>query len=297
MKALSIRILLALVQIYRKIPLLGGKGIWRLKSWLRRNDFAGEQVIIKRRGMKWVINSFNNDAAISLAFDEKYDFNVEKAIMKFVKVGSVAMDIGSNIGIFSIILSQKVGKNGWVLSYEPSIYHAETLKANIAINAINNIKVFEFALGKTEGKVVHYTTESSGSIVSDYSEIGMKLIDKREVDIHTLDKHLTTINLETPVSFIKIDVDGNELGVLQGAKATILRDRPVIVFELAKPALKVSDQSSLEILRYLEELDYYFLDASDKPAAIEHIHNSFEKGDKSVIDIIALPVALEKTQQ
>lgn len=289
MKMLLVKTLLFVGQLYSWLPFIRSKGIWRVRRILRKIGSLSRYLVVRRRGLKWAIINFKNDAEMSLALNDEYDRQVEVAISKFVKKGDVVIDIGANIGIFSLMLSQKTGKTGKVLSYEPSTFHSKTLAKNISINRIENILVFNVALGNKEGSAIHYTTESSGSLVSDYSEMGMKLVDQQQVEVVRLDTHLRSIDIRDPIRFIKIDVDGNEKAILEGAKNTIATNKPVIVFELAKPALEAVNQSALEILNILEAMRYIFLDNNSKICNSAQINSAFLTGDRTVVDVLAIP--------
>lgn len=146
---------------------------------------------------------------------------------------NVFVDVGSNVGIFSIIGSQ-VFKN--VHSFEPVKENFLNLKNNIKINNIKNIKAYNCALGsKCEyGKVVLNKYNSGGSKVRKNKKIG-----KNSIKIFNLDK----LKIKN-VSLIKIDVEGSEFDVLKGSKNTIRYFSPTLFIEVSSKLENIKKISS-----------------------------------------------------
>ena len=146
---------------------------------------------------------------------------------------NVFVDVGSNVGIFSLIGSQ-VFKN--VHSFEPMKQNFLNLQNNIKINNIKNIKTYNCALGsKSEyGQIVLNKYNSGGSKVK-------KITKKNEnsIKIFNLDK----LKIKN-VSLIKIDVEGSELDVLKGSKNTIKFFSPTIFVEVSSKLTNIKNISS-----------------------------------------------------
>jgi FkbM family methyltransferase len=146
---------------------------------------------------------------------------------------NVFVDVGSNVGIFSIIGSQ-VFKN--VHSFEPVKENYLNLQNNIKINNTKNIKAYNCALGsKSEyGQIVLNKFNSGGSKVKKN-----KKIDENSIKIINLDK----LNIKN-VSLIKIDVEGSELDVLKGSKNTIRFFSPTLFVEVSSKLTNIKKISS-----------------------------------------------------
>ncbi len=150
-------------------------------------------------------------------------------IKKFSREGSVVVDIGAHIGTHVISMSNCVGAQGSVWAFEPQRKIYRELVMNLALNKLNNVKTKRCALGNetktiamcpasqplssNEGST-HVCTESTG-------------IEQDVAEMRTLD----SFNL-TNVSFMKIDAEGSEDQVLEGARETIMRNRPVMIIEI-----------------------------------------------------------------
>ena len=205
-----------------------------------------------------------------------------KFISQFVKPGDFCIDIGACFGWHTLHMAQCVGEKGLVYAFEPLKENLELLKENISNNNFENITVHEVALGNKNIYTCMYSSKvcnskNSGdafvstsfgknfeSDLKDESFIykcGDKLrIDKDPVECKTLD----SIDLQRPIKFIKLDVQGFERMVIEGSENLIQKDRPVIAVELEDPCMVHYGYSSKELIQYIQSLDYYiyFLDFS-----------------------------------
>ncbi|MFM9909930.1 MAG: FkbM family methyltransferase, partial [Chitinophagaceae bacterium] len=148
-------------------------------------------------------------------------FNFLSPVLKEFSTG-IALDIGANIGNHSLYFSKIFSK---VLAYEPNPRTYRLLKFNT--DFLSNINTFDYGLGEKKGKfkMVENTTNMGNShIASNHTseENGIEVI------VETLDGVLANV---ARVDFVKIDVEGFEEGVLNGAIKTINAHQPLIVFE------------------------------------------------------------------
>jgi FkbM family methyltransferase len=147
-----------------------------------------------------------------------------EAYRRAITPGTIAVDVGANIGAHSLVLSRCVGKNGQVYSYEPSRTLSERFNQNMALNRIENLTLRNVGLGVTNSTMRFQPRQNEFSI-------GLGKLDANgpiEVDVVALDSDL---QVSGRISLIKIDVEGNELDVVRGAKTILARHRPVLVIE------------------------------------------------------------------
>ncbi len=169
---------------------------------------------------------FPHDTFIGGAL-ERYGEYVEREtelLLSFVNEGGIVVEVGANIGCDTIPLASKVTSTGRVFAFEPQRVIYQMLCGNLAINGIWNVIAERVALGRGPG-ILHVPPV-------DYSKTGnfggVPLSDRGEepVRVAALDAYkLGRCDL------IKIDVEGMELEVLQGAVETIARTRPTIYCE------------------------------------------------------------------
>jgi len=163
----------------------------------------------------------------------------ELAMLKeYIPAGSTTIDIGANVGDFSRRLSELSG-GGLVLAFEPQSLPRSVMTMAGFFRRQSQIMVLPLALGDHEGMVMlKVPIKKSRNIgvglahIGDESDFSTRFDVKKElVSLTTLDSVLEHFDVG-PISFIKIDVEGGELGVLRGADKTIAKHRPVILCEV-----------------------------------------------------------------
>lgn len=166
---------------------------------------------------------------------------------RFVREGDTVVEVGGHIGYVTLHLRRLVGESGRVVVFEPGINNLPYLRTNVA--PFSNIELVEMACGDREDTVSFWIEGLSGqnnSLNKEYRNFAenrssaYSTEEMREVKVAmtTLDGYLAQHGLEP--SLMKIDVEGAEKLVLEGA-ARVLRDiRPVIIIEVTENAAAVS---------------------------------------------------------
>ena len=147
------------------------------------------------------------------------------------------VDAGAHIGFYSVYMSQLYQK---VFAFEPSPFQRGYLERNKVTNDLKNLTVFSSALGETRSTAKLYVMGRSGgsnTLCNEVAKVGdpMSVID---VEVLSLDSLRSLIS---PVSIIKIDVEGLEMELLRGAKETIVKDRPIIACEVWQNEPRLTD--------------------------------------------------------
>ena len=179
-------------------------------------------------------------------------------VRRTIKPGQNVIDIGANIGVFTITMCSLVGPTGKVYAFEPHEPEAKLLAKSIVENSFTDRVVLErMAVSHEAGKgnlvSAVKTINAGGAYLSNNVEQIPAGHETNEIELITLD----TYNLKRPVSFIKIDVEGAEPLALRGAKHLLQEDRPVILSELHPAQLqKVSGCTPAEFIGTLEQLGY-----------------------------------------
>jgi FkbM family methyltransferase len=159
-------------------------------------------------------------------------------------LSEVVVDVGANIGVHTVWLSRKVGPSGVVLAVEPERTNFTILNLNKRINNLSNVIPIMLALGADSGEAQLLLPRPS--VMGQVTTIPSSTLSKPSVvtvDCETLDDVILAFGV-SQVSVIKIDVEGAELGVIQGAEQTIMKFRPRLVIE----AHGLVNLSSLELL-------------------------------------------------
>ncbi len=187
-----------------------------------------------------------NDIYIGRSLEKYGEFSEGEANLfrQVVKPGQVVVEVGANIGAHTVLLAMLTGPEGRVHAFEPQRLVFQVLAGNIAINNLNNVFCYQKAVGKASGSVLVPVLDCERE--NNWGGLGLGDWKQGEpVELITLDQ----LNLYA-CHFLKIDVEGMELEVLQGATGLIERCRPVIYAENDRK------EKSGELIRFLDSLGY-----------------------------------------
>jgi FkbM family methyltransferase len=147
--------------------------------------------------------------------------------------GNIVIDVGAHIGLYTIVASKYVGSSGKVISIEPDPGNFEVLVGNIKLNELTNVKAFNYAAYSQNSKMKLYLPEKEAgytiynTLIPDRAYRAAKYLN---VNARTLDETITLSSVKvTDIKWIKIDVEGAELEVLQGAPNILLHSRNIFV--------------------------------------------------------------------
>jgi len=174
----------------------------------------------------------------------EYQQPVRLRSLQHVKNKRTALDIGANVGLWSRDLVKHFEQ---VIAFEPVAMFRECLERNVTAS---NIVIESVALGDTEGQVNMIITEGN---------TGHTHVDPNSVNGDTKIIRLDSLNLQN-VDYIKIDCEGFEYRVLQGAKETIKRCRPVVVIEQKPHEMYSKDYGQFAAIGLLEDWGMVRLD-------------------------------------
>jgi FkbM family methyltransferase len=199
------------IDIYRKIDFKGKLFISEFISISHKNG------IYLCGDLKYNID-FTDDIQkmVYLGTYERYEL---KFLKKYVKNTWICLDIGANIGFYTLNLSKLVGEDGQVYAIEPSPSNYEKLEENIALNQLDNCITSNIALSSESGE---FTFSVSPNQNSGWGRLGEWKSAQYEilVNVSTLDKFVE-LNKILTIDFLKIDIEGHELEFFQGAKDTL----------------------------------------------------------------------------
>lgn len=188
----------------------------------------------------------------SIIDEKKYEYHVTKSIINFLKPNMTFVDIGANIGYFSLLAAKITGTSGKVFSFEPSQFNCRLLYKNATLNNFDNIEIFPVAVADKK-QLVFYNENMGNGMISfgDTAQLNNATTLLRTV---TLDNILAEVN---KIDAIKLDIEGAEYLALRGAENLLKKHRPIIFSEVSPEALKnVSQVTTLEYLNFLINLQY-----------------------------------------
>ncbi len=169
--------------------------------------------------------------------------------------GKVFLDVGANIGIYTLVASKLVGEAGRVVAFEPSIQSFPGLQRNVTLNGLTNVIAFRTALGEKTGRarLFHAPDPVANSVRGDPAWGG----ESEEITVETLDRVTEQASIQH-VDVIKIDAEGAEELVLRGARRVLTVMRPVVIFEINPEACTRFGLSPNGARDLLQNLGYEF---------------------------------------
>lgn len=189
-------------------------------------------------------------------------------IKSYVQRNSIVIDVGANMGRFTLAFAF-AASDGQVICYEPDPRNFEKLRSNIALNDFRHVKGFNKALGdKSCVRELFKVNQHNAGMNRFISADTQNEIESVETQVSRLDDEVKTLGL-THIDIIKIDVEGFEYKVLQGAEESIKKYRPVLFLELVDENLKDHGDTSGDVIKWLKERNYSIFRASNMKSVDE----------------------------
>jgi FkbM family methyltransferase len=187
-------------------------------------------------------------------------------LRKEIKEGYIVLDIGANIGYYTLIAAKLVGKNGRVFAFEPDPTNFALLKRNVEVNGYRNVELVRKAVSNKTGKIKLYLGESDTADHRIYdSHDGRKSI---EIEAIRLDDYF--IDYLGKINFIKMDTQGSESGVIQGGVKLLKKNRNVkVVTEFWPIGLKRFGVNPEEYLKLLMQNGFKIYELNESKRKIE----------------------------
>jgi FkbM family methyltransferase len=156
---------------------------------------------------------------------------VQWAVRDHLHDGDVFLDVGANIGFFSMVAARIVGPTGHVYAFEPVPANARCIDGNARANRFENIDVLCVAVGALDGDAPLLLCEHPGGATLALSDEPFDATTTIDVHVVTLDRLVAEGTIRRP-TFVKIDVEGFEREVLDGMAAILRHHRPSLLVEL-----------------------------------------------------------------
>jgi FkbM family methyltransferase len=169
-------------------------------------------------------------------------------IERFVSPGMHVVDVGANIGLYTFYFSQRVGAAGKVTALEPAPELRQALAKSLEKNRINNVEILPYAAGATESSMLL----SLDPLNSGNNWVTPDEPKNRQVKISVPLRRLDALELRPAPDFVKIDVQGWEVQVLQGMSGWIERNiKPPLFCEVSEAALQAAHASTEALAKTL----------------------------------------------
>lgn len=183
----------------------------------------------------------------------EYEPGDSSVIESFIRDAKVFVDIGANIGWYSIGCSL-VNPSAEIFCFEPVPDTFKQLKKNIELNGADNVNAFDFGLSNEDEIVDFFVYPEGGGNASARDLSRREGVSTVSVQLRTLDS--CGLFDRKKIDFIKLDIEGGELLALMGAQRILARDKPVIFCEILRKWSKEFGYNPNDILCLLRDIGY-----------------------------------------
>lgn len=230
-----------------------------MKSWSKLIwNKALVNVLMRIQGVQFPARQWGGDEGV---YQWRLNFLTKKLekesvvwCMKLICPGMVVVDIGAHIGYYSRLFSRLVGKSGCVFSFEPCSENYPVLSKNLSHHRYRNVAIFKKAVGakNTQATLFISPGHSNHSLNAGFTES----VGQEQVEITPLDLILEQQGI-SQVDFIKVDVEGFEIEVLNGMRGIIAKSPNLhMLVEYNARALRAGCVAPIDLLTLIESLGF-----------------------------------------
>jgi FkbM family methyltransferase len=209
-----------------------------------------------------------------------YEEEVIAFLKRAMRPDSVVFDIGANIGMFALAVA-RIAPNASIHCFEPSPIPRRCLQLSIELNDLSSrVWVNPSAVGADEGEkyfCLHAKGESAFDGLHDTGRADA--VQTIRVPVTTIDAYVTKAGLAR-LDLMKIDTEGAEIFVLQGARQTLHAFRPVIIFEANRLNFESYKIHPQELERLLHVAGYHIVTISGKSVKYNSLQAAMENGEE-----------------
>ncbi len=197
----------------------------------------------------------------NIYFLNAYEEKEINFIEDFLKEGDCFIDVGANIGLFSLVASKRVGSSGKVIAFEPFKRNYRILCNHILMNQASNVQSENIAISNVSGKMRLHLNEKEKNFGM-VSGVSNEHTYTEEAMTICLDAYMET-KIKSRVHLIKIDIEGLEYQAILGMLETIERHKPTLLIEI-NPIEKQPQNEKIETLLFKMGYRKWFLDRWSK---------------------------------
>ena len=223
--------------------------------------------LFKITELKYKIYGVKTKLDLSKAVDKRLFLNgFEKDTIdyfcKTIKEKDIVLDIGANIGIYSLIAGKRVGKFGKVYAFEPATKAYNNLLSNIELNKFDNIIPIKSGVSECSGTASFNICEDDA-----FNSLGgtpmREIVKKETIELTSIDDFVKKNNIKK-IDVIKVDTEGAEYLVFKGAEKTINIYKPILFFENNPSAQEGFKNNSNDLLKLIRSNNYRLYELENK---------------------------------
>ena len=217
------------------------------QMWGRVFDLRKKR-LVKLDGFQMFVMP-NDFIGRSIIDSKMYEPHVDTLIRKILGEGDVFIDLGANIGYFTMLASSLVKAGGKVIAFEPNPQNQQLIYSSLLESRIENVTVYPYAVSDVAAILRFTTVGSNGGVVTEYSKNEQYHLVVSSVVLDEILKN------ELRIDLIKIDVEAHEPAAIRGMEGLIKKLKPKIITEFHPWAMENNNVDPP--IAYLEQLIGY----------------------------------------
>jgi FkbM family methyltransferase len=208
-------------------------------------------------GLRLCLN-LGNELSYAVFVGGYFDPNELVVLNKVLQPGMHFLDVGAHEGLYTTLAARLVGNSGRVWAIEPSSRERLHLDHNIELNQLRNVTVLPFALAERDAQgelKIAIAARSGHNTLGTPIWDGVETPSMERVTVRSLDSWASELAL-TRLDVIKIDAEGSEMRIIQGALGVLRRFRPLILFEAQEESLVHQGATLRELIELIQSCRY-----------------------------------------
>ncbi|MEY2720019.1 MAG: hypothetical protein RLZZ273_1385 [Bacteroidota bacterium] len=209
-----------------------------------------------------------------------YELPTIRFLRSVLRPGSVCLDVGAQMGYLTLAMATSADRQTVVHSFEPELNNAERFRENIKLNDLTNVTLHQTAVSTVDGMLKLYLSNDRNagthSTVYIESNVSTEFV---EIPSVRLDSFVNTHRL-TSIDMIKIDVEGAEIDVINGAINVLIEHKPIIITELSDRLQQARGQTCREFKELMLDYGYQAYSINDNgtlqpcPLQAQHVNDN-----------------------
>ncbi len=203
---------------------------WR---WQMRNLLTRHRPIVFHAG-QFPLKMYPDGSIPEVLYSGSFEATERDFVAAFLQPGMTVVDAGANVGLYTLAVCALVGATGKVYAFEPGRLTFERLRRNLDLNQCKNVVATHVALSNTHEQMVlrmdpTHPTLDAHRFVQPIGTVIRPTSTDEIVECQTLDGYFLAHEVVGTIDFMKIDVEGAELALLQGAERTLARSTDITI--------------------------------------------------------------------
>ncbi|MBL0163536.1 MAG: FkbM family methyltransferase [Xanthomonadales bacterium] len=216
----------------------------------QKGGVSDDPVEIVRDGYSVFVRSSDRDIGNAIGKGVSYEPHVSALLKRQLTLGDTFLDVGANIGYFTMMAAKLVGPQGRVIAIEPMDKNLQLIYLGIEKNRFKNVEVFPFGASEHAGVVAIITDPGTSNAL--VQSAPSRHLPSLRAPTRTIDSMCAGLDR---VDFMKIDIEGHEVFAWRGAKEMFSRCKPKIATEFHPHAMR--ENAGIDCREYVEMMFNY----------------------------------------